>query len=185
MKPQIFLILITLVVTGCTTTHKETLPPELLYQQPPSSGQTATIQGSLKPRYNKIVGDRIAYIINIDGKRLPLDKKQQYKHLWNNPYTISAGEHTITTQYNMAGWFTEPIKITFTAEANHQYQLDFVTDIGTSFNSGNTYADVWIIDKATNKPVSEVVRGLAYTNASNYSTPIIIHNTHPIVIHHR
>lgn len=182
MKPFIPLAILTLL-TGCTTAHKETLPPELMYQTP-SSGQTATVQGSMKPRYAKLVGDRIAYIVNIDGKRLPLEKKQQYKNLWDKPYSISTGDHTLTVQYNMAGWYTLPVKISFNAQANHDYQLDFATDIGTSFNSRNSFTDFWITDKATNKPISEVVRAQPVPDMPSYSVPIIIHNTHPVVIRH-
>ena len=182
MKPLILLTILTLL-TGCATAHKETLPPELMYQ-PPSSGQTATIQGSMKPRYAKLVGDRIAYIVNIDGKRLPLEKKQQYKNLWDKPYSISTGDHTLTVQYNMAGWYTLPVKISFNAQADHDYQLDFATDIGTSFNSRNSFTDFWITDKATNKPISEVVRAQPVPDMPSYSVPIIIHNTHPVVIRH-
>ena len=60
-------------------------------------------------------------------------------------------EHRVS--YRMAGYYTRPTTISFKAEANKNYQLDLVTDIGTSWFSGDSYADIWIKDKATGKAV--------------------------------
>lgn len=76
----------------------------------------------------------------------------------------------------MAGYHTIPENINFVAQANHSYELNFVTDIGTSFNSGNSYADVWIIDKANSQPVSEVIRLNTVPEPRSYAYPIIVNS---------
>ena len=67
-------------------------------------------------------------------------------------------------------------KISFNAEANKNYQLDFVTDIGTQFFGKDSYADIWIKDKATDKSVTEVVRTTPPPAPRTISYPIIINN---------
>ena len=123
-----------------------------------------------------MVGDRLVYIITIDGKRVPRDKKEDYSETWDRVYPITAGEHTLNVSYRMAGHYTKPAKISFTAEANKDYQLDFATDIGTAWFSKNSYADIWIEDKATGKPVSEVVRTTPPPAPRTISYPVIINN---------
>ena len=78
--------------------------------------------------------------------------------------------------YQIAGHYTKPTKISFNAEANKNYQLDFVTDIGTQFFGKDSYADIWIKDKATNKAVTEVVRTAPPPAPQTISYPIIINN---------
>ena len=91
-------------------------------------------------------------------------------------YPIATGEQTVKGQYQMAGYHMIPENINFVAQANHNYELNFVTDIGTSFGSGNSYADVWISDKADNKPASEVIRLNTVPEPRSYAYPIIINS---------
>ena len=140
------------------------------------TGATATIMGKMEPRHTALVGDRIAYIMEIDGKRVPKERKEEYSETWDTVYPISAGEHTMTVSYQMAGHYTKPAKISFNAEANKNYQLDFVTDIGTAWFSGDSYADIWIKDKATGKAVTEVVRTTPPPEPRVVSYPIVINN---------
>lgn len=151
------------------------LPAELIYQ-PPMTGATATITGKMEPRHTALVGDRIVYIIDIDGKRVPKERKEEYSATWDTVYPLTTGEHTVTVTYRMAGHYTKPTKISFDAEANKDYQLDFVTDIGTAWFSSDSYADIWIEDKATDKAVTEVVRTAPAPAPHTISYPIIINN---------
>ena len=132
--------------------------------------------GHLEPRHTRLVGDRIAYIMEIDGKRVPKARKEDYSATWDTVYPLTTGEHTVTVTYRMAGHYTKPTKISFNAEANKNYQLDFVTDIGTAWFSGDSYADLWIEDKATSKAVTEVVRTAPPPAPQTISYPIIINN---------
>lgn len=96
------------------------LPAELIYQ-PPMTGATATITGKMEPRHTALVGDRIVYIIDIDGKRVPKERKEEYSATWDTVYPLTTGEHTVTVTYRMAGHYTKPTKISFDAEANKDY----------------------------------------------------------------
>ena len=164
------------LLAGCMSLKNvNELPPELIYQ-PPTTGSTAMITGKMEPRHTALVGDRIAYIIDVDGKRVPKSRKEDYSATWNTVYPLTAGEHTMTVSYRMAGHYTKPTKISFNAEANKNYQLDFATDIGTAWFSKDSYVDFWIKDKATEKPVTEVVRTAPPPESRVISYPIIINN---------
>ncbi len=164
------------LLTACMSLKNiNELPPELIYQ-PPVTGAKATITGKMEPRYAALVGDRIVYIMDIDGKRVPKERKEEYSETWDNVYPLTTGEHTMTVTYRMAGHYTRPTKLTLNAEANKNYQLDFVTDIGTQFFGKDSYADIWIKNKATNKAVTEVVRTTPPPAPRTISYPIIINN---------
>lgn len=53
-------------------------------------------------------------------------------------------------------------------------KLDFVTDIGTAWFGKDSYADIWIKDKATDRPVTEMVRTAPPPEPRVISYPIII-----------
>ena len=164
------------LLTACMSMKNvNELPAELIYQ-PPTTGATATIMGKMEPRHTALVGDRIVYIMEIDGKRVPKERKEEYSETWDTVYPLTTGEHTMTVSYRMAGHYTKPAKITFDAEANKNYQLDFVTDIGTAWFSGDSYADIWIKDEATGKAVTEVVRTTPPPAPRTISYPVIINN---------
>ena len=175
MKVYLLVAILPLLTACMSMKNVNELPPELVYQ-PPVSDQTATIMGKMEPRYTGLVGDRIIYIIDIDGKRVPKARKEEYSATWNTVYPLTTGEHTMTVTYRMAGHYTAPAKISFNAEANKNYQLDFITDIGTAWFSGDSYADIWIEDKATGKSVTEVIRTTPPPTPQTISYPIIINN---------
>ncbi|WP_218690198.1 hypothetical protein [Psychrobacter sp. BF1] len=172
----VVLIAALLILTGCMSLkNTKDLPAELLYQ-PPVLGQTATIMGSSEPGYMSLVGDRIAYIMEINGKRVPKERKEDYSATWDTIYPIATGEHTMTISYRIGGHYAVPSKIIFDAEANRNYQLNFVTDIGTEWFSKNSYVDFWVMDKATQQPVSDVMRSQLPAAPRVISYPIIINN---------
>ena len=149
MKWTVLVCALPLLTACMSMKNVKELPTELIYQ-PPVSGVSATVMGKMEPRHTKLVGDRIAYIMEIDGKRVPKDKKEVYSDTWDNVYPITTGEHTLTVTYRMAGHYTLPTKIMFDAKANINYQLDFATDIGTAWFSKDSYVDFW-------QPVAEML----------------------------
>lgn len=74
MKWTILVCALPLLTACMSMKNVKELPLELIYQ-PPVSGARATIVGKMEPRHTKLVGDRIAYIMEIDGKRVHKDKK--------------------------------------------------------------------------------------------------------------
>ncbi len=175
MKCTVLVCALTLLTACMSMKNVKELPPELIYQ-PPVSGEMASIMGKMEPRHTALVGDRIVYIMEIDGKRVPKERKEDYSATWDTVYPLTTGEHTMTVTYRMAGHYTKATKLSFNAEAKKNYQLDFVTDIGTAWFSGDSYADIWIKDKATGKPVTEVVRTTPPPAPQTISYPIIINN---------
>ena len=173
MKWTVLVCALSLLTACMSMKNVKELPSELIYQ-PPVSGESATIMGKMEPRHTKLVGDRIAYIMEIDGKRVPKNKKEAYSDTWDNIYSITTGEHTLTITYRMAGHYTLPTKIMFDAKANTNYQLDFATDIGTAWFSKDSYVDFWIKDKATEKPVTQVARTAPPPEPRVVSYPVII-----------
>ena len=107
---------------------------------------------------------------------MPKERKEDYSATWDTVYPLTIGEHTMTVTYRMVGHYTKATKINFTAEANKDYQVDFVTDIGTAWMSKDSYADIWIKDKATGTPVTEVVQTAPPPALRIVSYPVIINN---------
>lgn len=107
---------------------------------------------------------------------MPKERKEDYSATWDAVYLLTTGEHTMTVTYRMVGHYTLPTKITFDAKANTNYQLDFATDIGTAWFSKDSYVDIWIKDKATVTPVTEVVRTTPPPEPQTISYPVIINN---------
>ena len=175
MKWTVLVCALPLLTACMSMKNVKELPSELIYQ-PPISSASATVMGKMEPRHTALVGDRIAYIMEIDGKRVPKERKEEYSETWDTVYPLTTGEHTMTVSYRMAGHYTQPTKLSFTAEANKNYQLDFVTDIGTAWMSKDSYADIWIKDKATGQPVTEVVRTTPPPAPRTISYPVIINN---------
>jgi len=72
-------------------------------------------------------------------------------------------------------WFL-PTKLTFNAKVITNDHLDFATDIVTVWFGKDSYADIWIKDKATDKPLTEVVRTAPPLEPRVISYPTIINN---------
>lgn len=183
MKP-LFLacgMLGSLVISGCATTQTTNTA-----NINGSATPTATIQGSIQMRFARMYDDRIAYPIAIDGNALvpatQLATQQQYSGWWETLHPITAGEHTVSVQYRMAGLYTVPVNLTFNAKVNHQYQINFDTDMGVSANSPNTYADFWVTDNATKKTVSAVVRANRDPKSPGYLSTFLQNHMPPLVI---
>lgn len=126
--------------------------------QPPYSGAKAIITGKLQPGDSKFAAGRVAYITAIDGKPVLSSRSARQSDTWDSVYPISTGNRTVTATYRAGSFSAIPILMQFTAQPNRTYQLEFATDIGTQWMSDNSYVDLWIIDKATNQRVSEVIR---------------------------
>lgn len=77
MKWTVLVCMLPLLTACMSMKNVKKLPSELIYQ-PPISGTSATIMGKMESRHAKLVSDRIAYIMEIDGKRVPKEKKETY-----------------------------------------------------------------------------------------------------------
>lgn len=162
------LVSIALLSSGCMSNPSAKLPPELQFQSVPASANTASIVGHQQPRFTRVYADRTAYIANINGKRVMAGVEG-----WNQPLVIPAGTHQLQLVYKMGGHHATTT-LNFDAEAGKAYQLNFITDIGTSVWSGNSYVDFWVEDQTTRKPVSGVVRAEPPRVPATVYIPIVV-----------
>ena len=138
-----------LLVGGCASTP--IIPPELQYTPPTAaSGSLATLQGSQEE--SLLLDDLTVFVIAVDGKRVMIERKG-----WNNALPILPGSRNITVAFKR-GVFNAQADLPLSAVGGHQYEVRFASDVNV--NGPNTYCDFWVIDKAMQKPVTEIRRGI-------------------------
>ena len=155
------LLLVTVVfLGGCAT--PPSIPPELQYVAPGGQESSlATLIGSHEK--STLIDDFTAYILAVDGKRVMSGRKG-----WSTALPIQPGLHNITVAFLRAP-FNAQVDLQLQAVAGGKYQVQFSTD--AQFFGADTYCDFWIIDIATQKPVTGIGRG-AIINTIRYSPPI-------------
>ena len=167
------------LLAGCLSAPQP-LPEALKYRSPEQSSMTATIVGSQQVTKSKLLADRTASIYTIDGKRntnLYQQKSSSWEDdLWNIPLVLTSGEHTLGVIYTMGGHITRPVDLTFEAKPSSDYEVQFSTDIGVGWNSANSYADFWVVDKDSQEIVSGVVRGFTPPQTPTTYVPIVINS---------
>ena len=159
-----WLLLITiLLLGGCIASQPLThIPPELQYVVPAGrENSLATLMGS----HEKMtpIDDFTAYVLAVDGKRVISGLEN-----WDAALPIQPGSRTVTVAFKR-----DPLNaqadLHLQAAAGGKYQIRFSTD--AYFFGADTYCDFWIIDMATDKPVTGIVRGTV-TNSIRYVPPI-------------
>ena len=146
-----FLLITILLIGGCVTQQPVThILQELQYVAPTEDEKSvATLIGS----YEKAtpIDDFTAYILAVDGKRVISGLEN-----WDTALPIQPGSRTVTVAFKR-----DPLNaqadLRLQAVAGNKYQIRFSTD--AYFFGADTYCDFWIIDVATNKPVTGIVRG--------------------------
>ena len=148
---RVLLLSVLLTLAACASVRQ--IPPELQYApQVDGFSLMASIKGSQTERH--ILDDFTAYVIAVDGKRVMALRKG-----WNAELPILPGARTITVAFQR-GAFNAQADLSLDAAAGSKYEVQFVSDVGLGFDDANTYCDFWIIDLATQKPVTEVRRGI-------------------------
>ncbi len=164
----LFIFSVCVLQTGCLTQPKQTLPQALQFQSITPSSDSARLIGTQQPRFARFYSDRTAYISSVNGKRVMAGLAG-----WNQPLVMPAGSYELQLVYRMGGHqATAPI--TLNAQAGHAYQIQFITDIGTTYFSPSTYVDFWIEDQQTHQPVTGVVRAEPPKVPSTVYVPIVI-----------
>lgn len=159
MKRLIVLIMIALI-GGCASERQ--IPAELQYTPPVAKSKVATIQGSQDVIL--LWNDLTAFVIAVDGKRVMSERKG-----WDNKLPIAAGTRNITVAFQH-GVYNAQADLSLNAISGRQYQVRFKSD--AQLFGANDYCDFWIVDVDTQKPVTDIRRGLIIGN-----TQTIIHNT--------
>lgn len=139
-------LLITIVFLGGCVTPPRPIPPELQYVAPwGQESSLATLVGSReKGRYS----DSTAYVLAVDGKLATLGPRG-----WSIALPIQPGLRNISVAFQGGGFNTQ-VDLQLKAVAGGKYQIQFSTDV--QLFGGNTYCDFWIIDIATQKPVTGI-----------------------------
>lgn len=80
---------------------------------------------------------------------------------WNTPINLKPGRHRLTLGFNR-GVFAAQAEVELTAISKATYQVRFASD--AELFGKNSYCEFWIVDTATDQPVSPRVRsGLTRT----------------------
>jgi hypothetical protein len=141
-------LLITIVfLSGCTTTPQP-IPTELQYVVPDGQKDSLATLIGLKQKGALPDDERTAYVLAIDGKRVMSGHRG-----WNTALPIQPGQRSITVAFQ-GGSFHTQVDLQMLAVAGGNYQIQFSTDV--QLFGANTYCDLWIINIATQKPVSGI-----------------------------
>ncbi len=159
MRLRLLLITVALL-SGCAT--PPLIPPELQYVAPAGQESSlATLVGSHEK--STLIDDFTAYVLAVDGKRVMSGRKG-----WNTVLPIQPGLRNITVAF-LRTPFNAQVNLQLQAVAGGKYQVQFSTD--AQFFGADTYCDFWIIDIATQKPVTGIRRG-DIINTIRHSPPV-------------
>ena len=141
-----FLLITVMLLGGCATSPRP-IPLELQYVAPTTQENLlATLVGF---KDEKILHDVFTvYVLAVDGKRVMSGPQG-----WNIALPIQPGLRNITVAFQ-SGTFNTQVDLQLQAIAGSKYQIQFSTDV--QFLGANTYCDFWIIDIATQKPVTGI-----------------------------
>lgn len=142
-----FLLILIVLLGGCITAPQP-ISAELQYIPPTGQeGSLATLIGS--KQQGALPNDELtAYVLAVDGKRVMSGLRG-----WNSALLIQPGQHSVTVAFQ-GGAFHTQVDLQMQASPGGKYQIQFSTDVQTF--GANTFCDLWIIDTATQKPVSGI-----------------------------
>jgi len=158
-----FLLIPIILLNGCFAPQPLThIPQDLQYVVPAGQKNSlATLVGSNEK--STPIDDFTVYILAVDGKRVISGREN-----WGTALPIQPGLRTITVAF-MRNPLNAQADLQLQAIAGGKYQIQFSTD--AYFFGADTYCDFWIIDIATQKPVTGIMRG-TITNSIRYIPPI-------------
>ena len=160
---RLWLLLIPIVLlSACFAPQPLThIPPELQYVVPAGQENSlATLVGSNEK--STPIDDFTVYVLAVDGKRVISGLEN-----WDTALPIQPGLRTITVAF-MRDPLNAQADLQLQAVAGGKYQIQSSTD--AYFFGADTYCDFWIIDIATQKPVTGIKRG-TLTNSIRYIPP--------------
>lgn len=153
-------IAISIWLAGCTTPP---LPPELIYS-PPTSGPVAFIKGSDRKSSVPIFDHETAYVFAVNGKRTALERKG-----WSSEIVIPTGPVAIAAAFEQGAYFGVA-KFELTPAEGQKFEVRAQTD----GKYERRYVEIWIVDAASEKPVTEAVRVSVRQGGGGTFVPIFI-----------
>jgi hypothetical protein len=158
MRPHLLpaLSLLALVLSSCTTTAPDTsqtaaptapamAPVAPVVAEPVG---TATIKGSEES--SALLDNYTAFISAVDAKPVAAGREG-----WATPIELKAGRHQLTVEFRR-GVFSARTLLEVDVKPDASYELRFTSD--AELFGKNSYCDFWIVDLATGKPVTGVMK---------------------------
>lgn len=153
-----FLLIVVMLLGGCATPQPIT-PPEHQYIAPDDQENSlATLVGSQEEV--TLFRNSMAFVVLVDDKHVMSARKITWKN-WDSVVPIRPGLRNVRVMFVSAGLYNTYTDFQFQAVAGGKYQVRFSSDVGymAQYVGGNTYCDFWIIDVATQEPVTGIRRG--------------------------
>ncbi len=113
---------------------------------PPVVVGTAKLKGSEES--SALFDNFTAFVVAVNG--LPVTAGRAG---WNTPVEISAGNNTLTVEFNRGNFFART-DLELAAKAKANYELKFASD--AKIFGQNSYCDFWIVDLGTGQTVTPV-----------------------------
>jgi hypothetical protein len=120
-----------------------TPPPAPVIELPPAS-----ITGSEET--STMLDNFTVFVAAVDGVKVTAGRQG-----WNTPLTLQPGRHRLTLGFNR-GVFSAQAEVELIAVSKATYQARFASD--AELFGKNSYCEFWIVDTATDQPVSPRVR---------------------------
>jgi len=114
------------------------------------AGVLATITGSRTSGEEFLEGEHTGQVLMIDSKLV-----RDSHDAWSKSIALAPGRHSIVAKYDHAHYMSQAF-LTFEAKAGSAYQLAIKN--GTEPPDEQRYCEFWIVDLATGRPVTEVLR---------------------------
>jgi hypothetical protein len=118
-------------------------PPPPVVVLPP-----ATLTGSEET--STMLDNFTVYVLAVDGVAVAGGRSG-----WNSPIPLPVGPHRLSLGFNR-GVFAAQAELTIEAASATAYEVRFASD--AQLFGQNSYCEFWIVDKATNQPVTPRVR---------------------------
>lgn len=141
-------------LSGCMSVPQ--LPEELRYVMPSESEvRVSRIAATMIDDKVPLFDHDNTFVYAIDGKKVMLEKEQ-----WDQPVLVLPGVRDVTLGFEKgAHMLFAKVRLDVAASASYNAK----SACKTGFLGNFEYCDFWLVDAATGKAVSEVVRG-AYTD---------------------
>ncbi len=145
-------LILVLFLMACAP-QKE-IPKELIYAHTVQNTPNAATITGYDEKSNALLTSDTSYIYSVDGKYIKTTMGEWDK--WSNVVALQPGARRIAVQFRK-GVHSAMTFIQFMAEPNGRYQIRHITP-ETIYGYDGGHIETWIVDMATDKPVSDIVR---------------------------
>lgn len=135
-----------LLLAGCVTTAPT--PSAHVTPAPEPAATPASVLGYEEP--STMLDNFTVHVAAIDG--IPVTAGREG---WNTAVSLKPGSRRLTLTFTR-GVFSAQAEVTIAAASGASYQARFATD--AQLFGRNSYCEFWLVDTATNEPVTTRIR---------------------------